>query len=524
MRKTLNKIILLLCLSLLTIQTAPAATASEAPLLQGPMPAEIRTSYEEVPFGPGKEMGLAGVHFDIHPFQDFRPFYAGLGMFGTLTGDEGGFFALGYTLGIKCPLIEGIYADAGFFMGGGGGSSSTFPGSGTLLRTHLVLEKRFGTFGIRAGAARTDFPDSDNQAFESDYHFIAGLSLEHDLWESLSAKAPSATASEFAGELHKFRVTPAALYYEVDSKPMRWVDRNKNAKVQQDNFPLLGLQIEREIGHHFSGIVEAYGAGENAVGYASILAGVGYELPLATALSWELKALAGMGGDGSIDVGGGLILQPMAGLRLKLTDALSVRPMIGRVIAPDGNFAATSYELGLSWQQSRPTPGSGPALFAPQKFNSIPWSFTAANKTYLPRGDGRKTTGQAYDSPLDLVGIELAAPVTPWLSFVGSTWWAWGGNVGSYAEGLFGVRLTAGAEADWAVQPTLTYEVGVGGGGHIDLGNGFIHQGLIGAEIPTPWGFSLAPAGGRMQTHSGSFKADVLTLGLKWNQNSLFAK
>lgn len=511
-------------LALCLLTSLPALAAAEpASRVQTPMPAQLRASFEEVPFGPGKEMGLGGLHFDIHPFEGFRPLYGGVGIFGTLTGDEGGFFALGYTLGIEVPLPFDAAMDAGFFAGGGGGSSSTFPGSGAMLRSHLVLEKRFGALGLNAGVARTSFPDSNNPSYENDTHLTAGLTLEHDLWKD-SEPSGNSRVESFSGKNKTFRITPAALYYDVGSEPMRWTDRFKNAKVRQGDFPLLGLQVERGLPYGFTGILEAYGAGENAVGYATVLAGVGYELPLASLLSWEVKGLAGMGGDGSIDVGGGLILQPMTGFRLKLTDDLSVRAMAGRTLAPDGNFAATSYELGLSWQAGRPEPGGSTAQFPAGKFRSVPWSFTAANKTYLPRGEGRKTSGEAYDSPLDLVGLELAAPVNSWLSFVGSTWWAWGGNIGSYAEGLFGVRLTAGAEEGWAVLPTLTYEIGVAGGGHADLGDGLIHQGLIGAEIPTPWGFSLALAGGRMETPSASFKNDLISLGLKWNQVSLFAR
>ena len=55
-------------------------------------------------------MGFTGIHYLL----DFNRFYAGLGMYGTVSGIRGGFFTLGIDAGFKTKLTNQLFLDTGF--------------------------------------------------------------------------------------------------------------------------------------------------------------------------------------------------------------------------------------------------------------------------------------------------------------------------------------------------------------------------------------------------------------------------
>ena len=49
--------------------------------------------------------------------------YAGIGMYGAVTGERGGLFTLGVNAGIKKAIVSKLYIHAGLHVGGGGGAN-----------------------------------------------------------------------------------------------------------------------------------------------------------------------------------------------------------------------------------------------------------------------------------------------------------------------------------------------------------------------------------------------------------------
>ncbi len=118
------------------------------------------------------------------------------------------------------------------------------------------------------------------------------------------------------------------------------------------------------------------------------------------------------------------------------------------------------------------------------------------------------------------MGIELSKPVNEYLSLSGSAYGAYSGGVGAYAEGLFGVKLdpislyNRSRNSNWS--PLLRYEIGVGGGGGMDVGEGLIHQWTLGVEYDAFLG-GIALEFGRMEgLDGGTFGANVLQFGITW--------
>ena len=137
----------------------------------------VRVSFEDIPVSATEDMGTLGVHYDVKPFSD-SDVYMGFGGYGALTGDRGGFFTGGVTLGyhhyIADDAVDGLAIDAGLFAGGGGGAGA-FPGGGLMLRSHLMLEQEIGDVALRIGMVNTQFPNTSNSAYERDTHPSIGI-------------------------------------------------------------------------------------------------------------------------------------------------------------------------------------------------------------------------------------------------------------------------------------------------------------------------------------------------------------
>ena len=472
-------------------------------------PGRYRFSYEGIPVSSSEDMGTVGIHYDTKPFDDFSDVYLGFGGYGAMGGDRGGFFTGGATLGVHSfldvPNMPNDYAvDAGFFAGGGGGAEA-FPGGGLMLRSHLMLEKEFDSVTLRYGFARTDFPNTTNTN-DSDTHVTIGLSIPEHNFSSKIFKDSGVTLKE-----HQMsrRIVPVMMWYSPDSDAKK---RSGGALTADIN--LLGFQHHQYLDDNLYRTFEAYGAGGGGTdGFAKVLGGLGVNYPMSDWISADAKLSIGMAGGGDIDTGGGLIVQPMAGLEIPLFEHWSLKPMIGKTYAPDGNFSATTTELGLAWTGNQSIRGTN--AFAPSTTN-----FAIRNKTYFPDSGSKTKSGDSYDSQIHQLGIELSKPVNEYLSLSGSAYGAYSGGVGAYAEGLFGVKLdpislyNRSIKSSWS--PLLRYEIGVGGGGGMDVGEGLIHQWTLGVDYDSFLGVVALELGRMEPLDGGSFGANVLQMGITW--------
>jgi hypothetical protein len=296
------------------------------------------------------------------------------------------------------------------------------------------------------------------------------------------------------------------MWYSPDSDAKK---RSGGALTADIN--LLGFQHHQYLDDHLYRTFEAYGAGGGGTdGFAKVLGGLGVNYPVFNWVNADAKLSIGMAGGGDIDTGGGLIIQPMAGLEIPLSEHWSLKPMIGKTYAPDGNFSATTTELGFAWTGNKSIRGIDG--FTPSETN-----FSIRNKTYFPDSDAKTKSGGTYDSQIHQLGIEFSKPVSDYLSLSGSAYGAYSGGVGAYAEGLFGIKLNPinmYNRSTWS--PLVRYEAGVGGGGGMDIGEGFIHQWTLGFDYDSFLGVVAVELGRMEPLDGGTFGANVLQFGITW--------
>src|SRR4051812_28118010 len=137
-----------------------AAAADEAPVVAHPL--RWRFGGERVQLPGDEEMWLAHALVDaLEPVAALPGLYLGVGGFGAVAGDRGGFFVLGGAVGWRHDLVGGLSVDLNLFAGGGGGGSAP-QGGGLMLRPAAGLAWRcWRDVDLRLEAARVEFPDGD---------------------------------------------------------------------------------------------------------------------------------------------------------------------------------------------------------------------------------------------------------------------------------------------------------------------------------------------------------------------------
>ena len=469
-----------------------------------------RFTYDTVEIEGAPDLGLFGAHYEVLDAVDSLPgLVLGVGAFGGASGDLGGFFTGGLDVGWRAPGWHGFDAELGAFVGGGGGGGGP-QGGGLMLRPFAALERELGPVALRLELAHTRFPNGDI----ADTGLAFGLTLPS---ESLTAGATRASRAAIPTDfLHFERVSfgPALLGFEPDSSA-----RFRDGRELTDTILLGGVRIAAERGEWSYVPLELWGAVDGEVsGFAAVFAGYGLHGEVLTpALGWEIEALAGLGGGGDVDTGGGFMYEAKAGLRLRIARDWSLRAAVGRMGAPDGEFDGGVAEVSLSWDprvlrlDSAYDRGRlGREKLAAGDGVADRWQLSVHGKVYRPSDSTRTTSGRLHEASLELLGIGLEHAITRHFSFTGRAYGAVSGGVGGYAEGLAGLRAGFSPAFAETSRLFLSYEVGAGGGGGMDVGSGLIHQASAGwLWSPMP-GLELGLEAGRMEAlDDGSFAAGV---------------
>jgi hypothetical protein len=211
------------------------------------------------------------------------------------------------------------------------------------------------------------------------------------------------------------------------------------------SIPLVGFQFQNDLNRVFFTSFEAYGAaGGGIAGYAKAVAALGvHGSYLTSRVRPYFRMGVGLAGGGGVDTGGGLVLQPTGGLEIDVKPGWSIRPGFGMTSAPDGKFSAVQWEMAIARSEFKPRPIAGKrhALLSTDDYRLVEKDIALVNKTYLPDDGLLNRSGLEYNSSLQLLGFIAEMPMTSVVSLTGSAYGAWYGDVGAYAEGLFGMAI-----------------------------------------------------------------------------------
>lgn len=465
-------------------------------------PALLRMSYEVLDLGPTETMGLAGVHYLVNVDPDW---YLGASGFGALAGERGGFFTGGFTLGTGMRFGSKWLLDAGLFIGGGGGGSAA-QGGGMMLRPHLGISRDVGGVMLGAGVSYVKFPSGDIDSTQ----LSLSLGIPFDVHYGRAGDAGKAV---YSGDLVGLRLRETEWLATVGEYHPAGRAGTTTGSAMTASLKRVGFEFRRHLDPRRYLFVETAGAiGGESDGYAELLAGAGYRVPLLSRRVHLAASLAAGGaGGGRVDSGGGLVRKARVGLIYSLTPALNLGLEAGR-IESRGSFSADFYGLSLGYRLGEvgtggaAQDGSGVAGVRLAKWRLVGVqhsSFSAARKN-------------RSEQNLSLVGVPTARFVTDAVYMPGQAHGAYAGDAGGYAVGLIGAGWETALREDGRLSFNAEFAAGAAGGGGVEVGGGAVIQPLLGLSWQFNDRFTARFEAGRVKALDGKLDSSLVGLGLTY--------
>ena len=468
----------------------PDPQAGKVPLRS--LDARVRLGAERVHLPGGERMGLAGMTELLNVAGEW---WVGPGVYGAAWGKRGGLFVPGVEGAWSHPFNDWLAVDAGVFAGGGGGAAAPV-GGGLMLRPHMDLVFRFPGFYTGPTWSKVWFTSGKINSNQ------VGWMLNFDSSFRYRPTDFTGTATDGSATGLGFDHVDAMVTF---AKP-RSSTTTSGAPLTQ-RIGLVGLRAERSIDGPLWAGVETSGAASGGVaGYAEILGTAGLRWPvIADRLSLGVRASAGLGGGGSIDTGGGLLLKTAVGATLRLTDTIGIGAEVGLVDAPQGHYKAATGAVSMNWALDVPQGDLGswsntrPGAPTRMEFGSAVERYSAKRK------DG-------HTEALEAVALQINRFIAPNFYLTGQAHSAFAGGAGAYSVGLFGVgaqlpvssRIRFGAEA----------LAGAAGGGGVDTQGGAVMQARAYADVALTDSLSLRIGGGKIKSVHGGLDAPVVDLAV----------
>jgi hypothetical protein len=466
-----------------------------------PTSGKLRVTFEEIDLTDNEQMGFMGSSF-LYDVNDL--FSVGPAAYGALTGERGGFITLGFSGEVRKDLLDYLNLNAGLFVGAGGGRGGyQLSGGGLMLRPHLGLNLKAGTWGnIGVGVSHVSFPDgtiSSTQPYVTyEYPFDTLLGKG---WLDDNAFYDNAVEQMRSSE-HEF-----TLVYRQYSVPGDVL--TDAGTLQHNSIKLLGVEWLQYFSENLFFKIESEGAmGGESTGYMQMFLGGGYRLGLTESTFVKLAAQLGVAGGGAVDTGGGFIMDASLGLQQYLTDDVFVGINGGYVKAPDGSFEATSLALQLGYRYGAPNVGKKSVTLASlADYSRQHIRLRTTHQTY--RKDNPNWRSHHSDLSVDNLGLQADYFLSENFYLSGQGLAAYSGKAGAYMIGLVG----AGWHQPFLQSPVFVDVeglVGAAGGGGLNVGGGLVWQANANLGYQISDAFSVIATVGYIDAPEGDFRAKVV--------------
>ena len=460
-----------------------------------------RLSYDHLTLPENEKMGLLGVNY-LLDLNDY--FYFGLGVYGAVYGQRGGFFTGGLDVGLRYPLWNRLGLDVGYFVGGGGGGSAP-QGGGLMLRPQIELNYRIASLQYGVGFSRVSFPNGDIASNQ------LSASFRKQFKSFFLAGHEKIQADKFDAIGHRRIFSPQLLaYFPLEGT------KGTGDVIHDARMDVIGIRWRENLTGQWWGDFATGGSwGGESDGFAQVLLGVGREIGISPGWSLLPGVQIGAAGGGRVDTRSGVITRASLASLLRVRRNWHLIGEGGWITALDGEFSAlfVSVAVAYEYETLRPRTDENFTVFNEGDVQWANFRIRAGIQRYAAylSGNGRKNRELAV-RPVDQVHMKIDVFANSYVFFSGQALAAFDGGVGGYAVGLLGPGLKSPVVSGLS----FTFEglFGAAGGGGIAAGGGRVIQPMVGVNIQLMRSLHLELGAGYLKALDGDLEAWVLDAGL----------
>lgn len=461
---------------------------------------------------PEIPMGVLGLHYD---FTLNKNFYAGVGMFAAVEGDQGGLFTLGAEIGFQQQIIGNLYFDTDFHFGGGGGYRY-------LVKDGAYINYNFGLkYKTDKGAIGLQYSYFNfyNGYIEST-SFSAFATIPTSLFFTDYQNANKTFTPRTSEEVY-FWNRPAnknGLTLRFDHFLPTGETKDQYGNPLTNTLYLMGFEYDQYLSNKTYSYIQLdaiYKGLES--GFMDLFLGIGYEPIQSKNFKMFAKFGAGASG-GRVEREGGFTIYPSIGIEHKIYKNLSLELHGGYIMAPFGNFEAYTLGYGIKYNTfSSGTKHRELSKDIVAKTNGI--RLGLQNQTYF---QAASTQVKPYD--LQLIVVQINRDLSENFYITGQAAFTYEGEAGGYADGMVGFGYYTPKVLYEKIEFNIEALVGVAGGARIDTGDGIAVKPKIGMNYVLSQKFHITSSFGKMIAPYGNLNSTLLGIGISYNMAKLNVK
>ncbi|WP_405606135.1 hypothetical protein [Polaribacter sp. Asnod1-A03] len=461
-------------------------------------------------------MGFAGLHYNLM-LNDWA--YTGLGLYGSVSGDRGGFFTLGINAGVKKHFTDNFYVDTGFHFGGGGGAAAP-DGGGAFILPHFNLGYDFKHFSINSGWSYVNFFDKGNiKGHQLNVALEIPLEYAYSDYKSSESEFDYSLLKDSDWNVNSKRIS---LMFHLNNLKILGDDDNANIKTfGRATIKLAGFELATYLTNNWFTFLKLDGAYDGIkAGYMDVFLGAGYHSSFNNNNTNILAKFGiGAGGGGSVDSKGGFLLYPDISIEQKIFDDIFLSINKGYVMSPNSHFHTSSFGVGIKYYVDRNGVVSNDKAFTSGKFKGIE-VITKQEIYFNPEREEGKPTEN-----MQQISVQVNLNFNKNFYVAGQTSFANFGNAGAYAEGIVGLGASTNPFLNNKATLFAQALAGAAGGGDILTGQGLIVKPSIGFDYQLNNTISLRSAVGYVKAvGKGEISNPFLNFGIKYNFSFLKVK
>lgn len=461
-----------------------------------------------------QNMGYTGIHYNLM-LNDL--FYTGVGIYGSVSGDRGGFFTLGVNAGIKKNISEKLYLDTGFHFGGGGGAGAP-DGGGAFILPHLNLGYNFERFSLNTGWSYVNF--FDGGAIKG-HQLNIGLEIPLDfVYANYKYLEKEISLDNLKESNWNQKPKRNSLMVHFNNLKVLSEDKATTGEILEGKtIKLAGFEFTSYINKNWFTFLKLDGAYDGIrAGYMDVFLGGGYHVSMnKNSTNILAKFGIGAGGGGGVDTKGGFLLYPDISIEQQIFKDIYVSVNKGFLLTPNKDFYTSTFGLGIKYYLERNGVKTENSSFNKGKFKGL--DVIIKQDMYF---NAKRMENPTED--MHQISVQVNLDLNKNFFVSGQTSFANFGNAGAYAEGLVGLGLKTNSFFNNSTTFFTQFLGGAAGGGNISTGQGLLLKPSLGLDYQLSNTLNLRTSGGYVKAKGGELSSPFINLGIKYNISLLKLK